>query len=622
MVLVPSASAQGGLSCEELKATGLTKVEAQLFASLLGGNLDLGCYDDGSLEDRLEDLADDLDDLSQEVLSSSNARIKSSVSNMYDRMADNNFLNEVIDYTKDEKADMDLYEAALGKVQDSNQMLMFLGFSNDLDLLIKRLLASRLDQAVELMDDFIDSAGGSTNPPPVPTNGTLQISESSNNPNSSTILVEENNTSDTYGIFTFNLENDTGNIVDLGYMQVVINTDDSDPRDVIAETWLEINGRDFEGSHDRQINDEVAIYDFGVDYRIGANDDVDISLLVEFESQLGNYESGQEIYAEIMPENISVKVPVKGYAESETHNLAIAGLTLVDWDSISWLSDHDGANNDVVLADIEVELSAFEEDVYLLNDTNPFDLYFENKNGASKNLGDDKYRLVSTTASKDGLYYVIKEGQTESFRLNGELKPNQNGSYRFVLGEHVDYYLQPGQSKSVTSIGKDLKSRFISVNDINLLPSEPKLTATTQPYGQDGTSVGVTLDWNDVAGASSYLVTTNRRDYYGSATTTNRVYQSILSTGTKPNAGESRGYCYEFEFRIQALDSSGRVISVKNQKGNVVNEVTKYTCVMATPGQVGTSPSKGQVQGATSANDAQAAPLKDVLDILNKLKNR
>lgn len=268
----------------------------------------------------------------------------------------------------------------------------------------------------------------------------LNVSSSSEDPDSDTFKVEDNSKSDQHAIFAFDLEAEE-NDIELDTVDVVITTS-ATTSNVISDLVLEIDGEEFDdwsylagGTSTRTVQ-----FDIDGDYTIDADDEVTVVLLAEFKAANGsNYTSGATISAEIEDGAIEGEgaddISSDGVASGDEHTLSTEGI-VVPASAVETTTDTQGDNDTVGIFTIEFDVTAFEEDFYITNNA---------ATNASSTLGGVEYAALgagttsatlSSTADEDTAnVFTIKEGETETFTLTVTFDPSSAGQYRLTLEE-------------------------------------------------------------------------------------------------------------------------------------------------------------------------------------------
>jgi len=267
----------------------------------------------------------------------------------------------------------------------------------------------------------------------------LKVSSSKNDPESTTLKVEDDKKSDEYTIFTFELEAED-NDIDISTVTINVDTLTADIDDVVDEFILVIDGEEFDDwdyvsgiigtDHDIE-------FDIDEDFTLDEDDEIEISLVVKFNAANdSNYAStGETISANVVAGAVEGEgaddIDSTGVASGDTHNLEVAGIIVDE----SGFSDEgsDKNNDDNTSRDFEFtfEVTAFEEDFYVATSSITT---FLNGGTASTTVTVDS----SGDEDTDGVF-TVEEGSTETFTVIVTVSNvSTTGQYRVGL-DSVDY---------------------------------------------------------------------------------------------------------------------------------------------------------------------------------------
>jgi hypothetical protein len=297
----------------------------------------------------------------------------------------------------------------------------------------------------------------------------LTVREGDDNPDATTVAVDEDNTSDEFMLLGFELEAEDAD-VDINELSATITiisastTATSTYSDVVADIWLELDGDVFSddtvGSAITTWNgtnpeSEVSVtFDVDGDITIEDGDTILGGVFVEFKQQDGNYEEGDQISADVDSDEIDAEGPdddlaagqLSGSVTGEEHTLRISGAFLTaDSDDFSVTSDE---NDDATTTDDEAtfvivfDVTAFEEDLFVEKtaergaaDGSPADgvnYIIETSDGTATTTGSVSAALSSTADTVSG-FFKVNEGDTETFTLTVVLDPDLTAFYQLQL---------------------------------------------------------------------------------------------------------------------------------------------------------------------------------------------
>lgn len=294
----------------------------------------------------------------------------------------------------------------------------------------------------------------------------LDVRSSSEDPDSTTLKVEDDARSDEYEIFAFDLEAGDSDI-EIDTVQVVLESDVA-ISNLVSDLILEIDGEEFDdwsfvgtGTSTRTIE-----FDINGDYTLDANDEVTIFLIAEFKAANGtNYSSGATIQASI--ENNAIEgegaddVISDGAATGEEHTLATEGVVM----SQSGFTDKGSEkNNDTNTSrdyTFTFEVEALEEDFYIA--TSLVDVFYDGAGTA--NIA---YTVDSTADEDTNGVFTVNEGDTETFTVVVTVSNvSVSGQYRVGL-DSVDYTTNSdGVTNTSTKdvVNSDFRTGYATINN-------------------------------------------------------------------------------------------------------------------------------------------------------------
>lgn len=271
----------------------------------------------------------------------------------------------------------------------------------------------------------------------------LSVRTSSEDPNSTTLPVEDDARSDWYTIFVFELEAEE-NDIDLDSLAIDFETDTADVQDVIDDVELVIDGEAF-NDYDWTGSGTFAstTFDIDGDFTLDDGDRVEVEVMVRFTAANGsNYSAGETIRASVEGVNVEGEgaddITADGSATGDVHTLEASGIAGSREGRSAMTVSVEGSDNDYAVFEIEVEISAFEEDAFIPETAvDAFTFQFEDAStGAILGTATATTSSLTSTADTQGNYYRINEGDSEIFTFMATLNPeavNEGRSYRMQL---------------------------------------------------------------------------------------------------------------------------------------------------------------------------------------------
>lgn len=285
----------------------------------------------------------------------------------------------------------------------------------------------------------------------------LFIRTSTNDPDATTIELEDDEISDFIEIFAFDLdtEDSVSDIMVEGLRVDVAATEDGT---TATSTIFLIN--DAQLVVDGEVYDDVTItngttgnYVFDLDdedFVIEAGERVEVSFQVEFEALASNFE-GATVIANVDTDGLSAEGAenltvganqLSGSAVGEEHTLRTEGAILAPSTMTAELvvNDDTDVNDNEGLFTINFKVTAFENDLYINKSaasgttmgTAGANFIVEDTNGVQVAAGTSTASLTST-ADTDGTRFRVNEGETETFTLTVEYDPTAQGFFQLQL---------------------------------------------------------------------------------------------------------------------------------------------------------------------------------------------
>lgn len=275
----------------------------------------------------------------------------------------------------------------------------------------------------------------------------LAVQSSSNDPDSATLEVEEDQSSDDYMVFAFKLDVDDESsditINDLPIVLTVANGGtDADSADAIFdEVKVKIGGETFEADLDSEsitngTGSATYLVEFSDDeFVIDSGDDAEVEVWVTFNDQDGNYDVGTTVQASVTGSAIDAEgedeLNASGSSTGDVHTLSVdAPMFELDTKSFTLFQAIDGVasgEEDVFRAQFNFTVTAGDEDIYLSSATN--DIVYTQLGGGSVDS-------VTLDADDDNIEednsFKISSGSSEEFTLSFYIRGN-NESDRITI---------------------------------------------------------------------------------------------------------------------------------------------------------------------------------------------
>ena len=263
--------------------------------------------------------------------------------------------------------------------------------------------------------------------------GDLNISSSDEDPNASILVGDEDDESDEYTVFVFDIENEEDADALITDLVIDATTGSGDADDVIRSATLMADGDEFDGD----INGSTIDFD-DIDVEIAGDDEMTFELMVTLVRDPANTTISFEIdETDVEAEGLDSgdDSDVSGSAESETHTIALTGIAVEGVStSQTVVTPGDSAANTYGTYTIRFDVEAIDEDAYIATtsaDSGTVGVTYD-INGSTFTAENETSFLSSTADSVNG-FYVVDEGDTETFTLTVTLNPADAGTFSVEL---------------------------------------------------------------------------------------------------------------------------------------------------------------------------------------------
>mgnify|MGYP002620763504 CR=1 FL=1 len=289
----------------------------------------------------------------------------------------------------------------------------------------------------------------------------LDVKASSNDPDSTTLQLEDDEKSDWLTIFIFDLDtDDSTNDVEVEELRVDLTVTDedgttiNDSSTVVNDVRLVVDGEEFDDFTASTSAGLAGEYTFDFDnneFVIDAGDRQEVEVQVEFVALdgTGNADEGTAIYAEVDGTNISAEgaddITAGGSSTGEEHTLRTSGviLDLVSTDETFVENDDTTTADNEGTFELVFDVTAFEQDVFIESTTDRSTTtategvnFIVTRNNAEVLTGAESANIDSDAdevANGGSTYFRVDEGETERFTLTVEFDPATSGFNKVQL---------------------------------------------------------------------------------------------------------------------------------------------------------------------------------------------
>ncbi len=262
----------------------------------------------------------------------------------------------------------------------------------------------------------------------------LDVNASAEDPDATVLQVEDDSRSDWYTVFAFELEADEdGGDIEIDTLPVDFTVSAGETvSDMLNDVKLVIDGEEFDDFDFTSAADTFGstTFDIDGDFTVESGESVTVEVMVEFTGeQSAAYEAGDTVTASVVGANIegdgADSVVGNGNVTGNTHTLQVSGINVTPVDDSAIISVVDGVDNDYATFEIEVEVEAFDEDIFIDDASNSFTFQFENAGtgAAFATTSATTSQSVSSNATIQSGFYRVDAGETETFTFTFTLDP-------------------------------------------------------------------------------------------------------------------------------------------------------------------------------------------------------
>ena len=263
----------------------------------------------------------------------------------------------------------------------------------------------------------------------------LIVKSSSNDPDATTLQLEDDSDSDWYTVFVFDLDtDDSENDIEINEMALTVTLSSSTYAAIVDDAELVIDGTTIDDVTVTGSGPYVLTFDVDGDVSIDAGDRVEGELMLKFNSlALGN--EGMTVMAEITSAQADAidaegaddltASQLSGSASGEAHTLRTRGIDVSPESTSATVTTQDGNTNDYATLEVEVEVTAFEQDVFIPVAAADAVNYTLVDGAGSTTVAGSRSVVLTSSADEDGTgnYYEISEGETETLTLTVTYTP-------------------------------------------------------------------------------------------------------------------------------------------------------------------------------------------------------
>ncbi|MES2931799.1 MAG: peptidoglycan-binding protein [Patescibacteria group bacterium] len=270
-------------------------------------------------------------------------------------------------------------------------------------------------------------------------NGDLQVKSSSEDPDSTILVADENDESEDYTAFVFDIENDGDADALITDITLRTATTSATLTNMVRTATLVVDGDEYDGD----INFSTGAIEFeDIDLEIAGDDEVAFELMVSLKEDASTGTVTFSVAnADVDAEGVDSgdDTTVTGSATGSAHTVALTGIAVEAVStSETVVTPGDSSANTYATYTIKFDVTALSDDAYIASTTDATAAGFEGvtytvyQDGAATTTFAGSAVLSSTADTSSG-FFVVDEGDTETFTLTVTLNPTAAGTYEVDL---------------------------------------------------------------------------------------------------------------------------------------------------------------------------------------------
>lgn len=277
------------------------------------------------------------------------------------------------------------------------------------------------------------------------------VKTSSSDPDATTLQVEDDSKSDFYTVFVFDLDtDDSDNDIEFDGITLTLNTSIAYGT-LVDDVELVIDGTTIDDvTASTSVNGLVTdlVFDVDGDVTVDAGDRVEAELMVRFKSLASANEGAtvQGLLTSTQADLIDAEgaddlgtSQLSGAATGDTHTLRSTGISVEAASDSAVVTTSDGALNDYVTFKVEVDVTAFDQDVFIPIDSASTTWSLRDSAGNVLTVPAASTSVIMSSSAQEGgagdAFFEINEGETETITLTVTYTPSiANTAVRLQLG--------------------------------------------------------------------------------------------------------------------------------------------------------------------------------------------
>jgi hypothetical protein len=252
------------------------------------------------------------------------------------------------------------------------------------------------------------------------------VKTSANDPDATTLKLEDDSKSDWYNVFTFDLDtDDSTNDIELNTVVATVELSSSTYNAIVDDAEIEIDGTTIDDVTvtNGTTNTATLTFDVDGDVTIDAGDRVEAKLMLKFKSlDAGN--EGMTVRGLVTSGNRNAidaegaedVTNLEGAATGDYHTLRSTGVDVALDSTSANVTQGDNAGDDYATYKISLDVTAFDQDVFINTDEAvSASTSVVNSSGAA--VAGTSTVVIDSSADVEGGSFKIAEGETETVTI-------------------------------------------------------------------------------------------------------------------------------------------------------------------------------------------------------------
>ncbi len=310
-------------------------------------------------------------------------------------------------------------------------------------------------------------------------NGDLSVRESSDNPDDGIIVVDDNDTSDEMTVLVGEVRN-TGDadslVTDMTFD--VTNSFGADLDNIIRRATLDIDGDTFRGDVNEDAGGDTITFE-DLDTVVGSDDEVEFTLTVELaSSDTTGLDAGDTFSIDLDGDNVEAEgdesgdeVDVDGAIAGSEFTVSESGIEVEGTSASSDVKILDTTDSSYGTYTVKFDVTAGDDDLYIptlasTSAASTTGVMFTTD--AADTFTGTTSPTLSSSADKNGDFYVVRAGDSETFTFTAVLNPTSAGTYEVDV---TKVYFDTDTASATAMTGFDVSDNADFQTDPTYIPS-------------------------------------------------------------------------------------------------------------------------------------------------------